>query len=141
MSSDSTVVKDGQVYHRYNMVTHGLYFSGIMRCSICKLDDCPIRKEGELCGKELAEIEGLEEMDIDQLREKIVVQFGKLLIMLMVRSQIQLGFGDVNVKTILDILEKAKGFTTSSKGGIRKAGKGLAELLSEEKGKKEKGGK
>lgn len=125
---------------RYNAIQHGLFFSGIMRCEVCKLKDCPLRMAGAYCAKELVEMRELDEMSLDDLRMKIVTHFGKLLVMLMVRLQVQSGFGTVNPQTFLKVLEMAAKFTTSSKGRIRMKGKGLAELLIEEKSEEKSGG-
>lgn len=143
MTKETTIVKESRLgnpktYHRYNAVTHGIYFSGIMRCSICKIKKCPLRKEGELCAKELFDLKDIENMKLDDLREKVVLQFGKLLILMLTRLQIQSGFGTVSPQIALKILEMSARFTTSSKGGIKKASRGLADLLIEEKEKETK---
>lgn len=116
---------------RYNAVRHGLYFSGIMRCNVCKLKDCPLRKADAFCAKEMEEMKDLENMGLDDLREKIVLHFGKLLVMMMIRCQVQSGFAAVKPQTYLKILEMAAKFVTSSKGRIRASKKGFAKLLVE----------
>jgi len=103
---------------KYNAVKHGLYFSGIMRCGICGIKDCPLFEEGEFCAKEIATLSELKGKGILTIRNEIIRRLGIRLILLEERIRIQSAHKKIAMATQMKMCDMMTKYVTASKGKL-----------------------